>query len=232
MAEVVMILGESGTGKTTAIGKNEELGIIGLNPKETMLYSVVDKGLPTKGWKKHYNSTNKNYYATRNHVLLMKSLMNCKDRPEIKNIVIDDFQYVLSGKFIDDIPRKGGSEGYDKYNEALALVWEFINNPKKLRDDQIVFILSHVETISEDLNKRTRFKAIGKATHRYVTPEGLVSIVLYAEGDMEGDMPKKFFRTQGGNEDSCKSPHGMFPSLTIKNDLGYVAKQIREYYEG
>ena len=92
----IAIVGNSGEGKSTSIGKNDELGIEGLNPAETVIINVADKDLPFRGWRKLYDGTKKisaggNYTSTSNADTIAATIKLIVDkRPEIKNIVIDD----------------------------------------------------------------------------------------------------------------------------------------------
>ena len=49
-AETILILGESGMGKSTSLRN--------LNPKETFIISTTSKPLPWRGWKKNYTEFN------------------------------------------------------------------------------------------------------------------------------------------------------------------------------
>ena len=61
-AETILILGESGQGKSTSLRN--------LNPKETFIISTTSKPLPWRGWKKMYtkfdpkNNPEGNWYQT------------------------------------------------------------------------------------------------------------------------------------------------------------------------
>ena len=46
MAQSVLVIADSGTGKSTAIRD--------LNPDETFIINIANKPLPFKGWKKNY----------------------------------------------------------------------------------------------------------------------------------------------------------------------------------
>ena len=56
MGNVIGIMGDSGSGKTTAMRN--------LDPKTTMYVDCDKKGLSWKGWKKDFNSKNENYLVT------------------------------------------------------------------------------------------------------------------------------------------------------------------------
>ena len=53
MSKVIAIAGESGSGKTTSLRN--------LDPASTYIFDADKKGLSWRGWKKQYNSENKNY---------------------------------------------------------------------------------------------------------------------------------------------------------------------------
>lgn len=94
MAVGIIVAGDSGSGKSTSIGKIDELGIIGLDPKETVIINVKNKPLPFRGWKSQYGgkiSEGGNYYASSNSEEIIR-VMNyiSMNRPEIKNVVLDD----------------------------------------------------------------------------------------------------------------------------------------------
>ena len=50
-AETILVLGESGAGKSTSLRT--------LNPKETFIISTTSKPLPWRGWKKNYTKFSK-----------------------------------------------------------------------------------------------------------------------------------------------------------------------------
>ena len=87
-AEIILILGESGVGKSTSLRN--------LNPTETFIISTTSKPLPWRGWKKNFikfdpaNPNVGNWYQTPKSSQITKivKFINVK-RPEIKNIIID-----------------------------------------------------------------------------------------------------------------------------------------------
>lgn len=87
-AETMLILGESGNGKTTSLRN--------LDPKKTFIISTTSKPLPWRGWKKVYtkfdpkDNLNGNWYQTSksNQITKIVKFINAK-RPEIKNIIVD-----------------------------------------------------------------------------------------------------------------------------------------------
>lgn len=83
MANVAIIMGKSGTGKSTSIKS--------LNPDETVIIGMLDKRLPFKGSKKMYNAERKNLFFLEKHTDIINYLKNISDKAtNVKNIVIDD----------------------------------------------------------------------------------------------------------------------------------------------
>lgn len=225
MAQGVLIIAESGAGKSTSIEN--------LNPAETFIINVANKALPFKGWKKKYttwskeNPTGNMYYGnTPANIEACIKYVNEK-RKEIKVLVIDDFQYMSSFEFFDRVDEKG----YDKFTQIGAHLARIARMPKDLREDLQVYFLTHAEE-SADLEGKKKFKAktIGKMVDEKLTLEGLFSIVLFgkAKKDKEGQI-RYVFETQTTGDNTCKSPKDMFEAFEIPNDLAAVRQAIIDY---
>ena len=225
MANGVLIIAESGAGKSTSIEM--------LDSKETFIINVANKPLPFKGWKKKYSVWSKdnpsgNMYdkATPESIEACLKYVNEK-RPEIKTIVIDDFQYMSSFEFFD----KADEKGYEKFTKIGAHLARVARMPKDMRPDLTIFFLTHAEE-STDIEGKRKFKAktIGKMVDEKLTLEGLFSIVLFGKvkKDKDGNI-RYVFETQTNGENTCKSPKGMFNSFEIPNDLAFVIKSIYDY---
>jgi ABC-type oligopeptide transport system ATPase subunit len=225
MGQGILIIGESGSGKSTSIES--------LDPKSTFIINVANKGLPFKGWKKKYTIWSKdnvtgNMYdkATPLNIEACIRYVNEK-RPEIKTIVIDDFQYMSSFEFFERVDEKG----YEKFTQIGAHLARIARLPKDLREDLQVYFLTHAEE-STDMEGKKKFKAktIGKMVDEKLTLEGLFSIVLFGKVKKNKDGEIRYvFETQNNGENTCKSPRNMFPEFEIANDLDVVRKAIIDY---
>jgi len=225
MAQGVLIIAESGAGKSTSIEA--------LDPKETFIINVANKPLPFKGWRKKYTIWSKenpsgNMYDKAGPENIEACIKYVSEkRPEIKTIVVDDFQYMSSFEFFD----KANEKGYEKFTQIGAHLARIARMPKDMREDLLIFFLTHAEEAT-DMEGKRKFKAktIGKMVDEKLTLEGLFSIVLFgkAKRNKEGDI-RYVFETQTNGENTCKSPRGMFPTLEIQNDLQYVVKSIKDY---
>ena len=225
MAQSILVIAESGAGKSTSIEN--------LDPKETFIINVANKPLPFKGWKSKYvtlskENPNGNLSNAGSPQGIMKALEYINlSRPEIKNIVIDDFQYMSSFEYFDRATEKG----YDKFTQIGAGLASVAKKPKDLKDDLMIFFLTHAEeALDMDGKRRVKAKTIGKMVDEKLTLEGLFSIVLFGKVKKNKDGEIRYvFETQNNGENTCKSPKGMFNSFEIPNDLEYVRKAIIDY---
>ena len=227
MATSTLIIAESGSGKSTSIRN--------LIPKETFIINIANKPLPFKGWKSNYKQISKdnpngNLTSTSTSVGIMKALKHVNDNmPHIKNVVVDDWKYMSSFEYFD----RANEKGYDKFTQIASNLAQVAKMPKDLRDDLFIFFLTHSEE-STDINghRKVKAKTVGKMIDNTLTLEGLFSIVLFGKVIKHEDGNLEYvFETQTNGENTCKSPMGMFESITIPNDLQYVKERILEYNE-
>jgi len=201
MAIKTLILGESGTGKSTSLRN--------FNPADICYINPAQKPLPFKGKFESLMGTT----DIRKISLFIKQANK-------KIVVIDDGQYIMSFQYMHRLKESG----WDKYNDIQSDYFQLIEMADNLPDDVTVYFLSHLE-IKED--GRQKIKTIGKMLDEKITIEGMFTTVLktyVSDG-------KYFFLTQNSGTDTVKSPMGMFPSFAIDNDLNYVDEKIRNYYE-
>jgi hypothetical protein len=211
MSIAAMILGHSGSGKSRSM--------LNLNPASTYVIQVIDKPLPFKGWKSKYSKESKNLKVTDNAHAIISIVQNISTQaPHINCIVIDDTQYVMANEFM----RRCYEKSFEKFSEIARNMWDILTACANLREDLVVFLLSHTE---ENDTGTTKMKTIGKLLDDKITCEGMVSIVLrtFCQDGKYG------FYTQNNGRDTVKSPEGMFSSATIDNDLELVRKAIVEY---
>lgn len=212
MALPVLIMGQSGSGKTFSLKnfKQDEIGIIS-----------VEKGrLPFKSdlkvvrLPKYENSADINTYAQAN-AAKYSWIMNAIAKAKTKSIAIDDSQYLMANEMFD----RSGEKGYDKFTDIAKNFRNLIHFINDLdQDDKIVYFLHHTEIGADG---REKCKTVGKMLDEKLCVEGCFDIVIYCQ-DHE-------FYTQGDKISTAKSPEGMFDPK-IPNDLKFVDDKIREYY--
>lgn len=205
----VLIIGESGSGKSTSIRN--------LDPKETFIIRVLGKPLPFKGWQNIYNETNME--TTDNSQRIRTILTDISlNKKQFKTVIIDDFQYVMANEFM----RRAKEKGFDKFTEIGENAWQLLYHSTMLREDLIVIFLSHSET---DDNGRIRTKTIGKLLTEKITVEGIFTVVLQTVVNDDGYN----FLTKNNGLNTAKAPMGMFDKDYIPNDLQIVVESIRRY---
>jgi len=236
MAVTYLIVGESGSGKSTSLGQIKEFGHKGVNPEETAIINVMDKPLPFKGSRTSYGkriSEGGNYASVSGGKDIVSALAHINyERPDIKNVVIDDFQYIMAEEFM----AKALKKGYDKFNEIGKHAYDVITSGKNMREDINFICIAHSDY--DDKAGTYKLKTIGKMLDDKVNLAGLFTVVLYTmvEFDSKDKDSKYYFVTNkyadnAGNEIPAKSPIGMFKDKLISNDLGKVIDKANEYYD-
>ena len=151
MAIPVLVLGESGTGKSASLRNFKE--------SDVKVINVANKPLPFKNKLE--------CVAVDTYEKILKELKNTNK----KAIVLDDAQYIMANEFM----RRATERGYDKFTEIAFHMWDIVESVKDLPADTVVYFLSHIERDSEGNEK---VKTIGKLLDEKITLEGMYTIVL------------------------------------------------------
>ena len=137
-SKLIGVVGETGTGKSTAIKH--------LNPKETYIINVAKKELPFRGSQKLYNTENKNYKEVDDPVEVTRLLKVISDKaPHIKTIVIEDSNYLMGFRMVE----KATETGFTKFSIMAKDMVDMFRSARALRDDLVIFYYSHPETIED-----------------------------------------------------------------------------------
>ena len=147
----VLILGESGSGKSASLRnfKPDEIGVINVNGKPFPFRNQL-RSISTDNYQKITNILNKT---------------------ESKTIIIDDSQYLMVNEFM----RMAKLNGYQKFTEIALNFWNLINTVTALPDDRIVYFLHHIDTTDDGVQ---RIKTVGKLLNEKITLEGMFTIVM------------------------------------------------------
>ena len=216
MANSVLVLGNSGSGKSTSLRN--------LISEETMIINTIGKPLPFRGARSKYKPLSSdglegNYYASDDPKTIRRiiNLVNTK-RPEIKQIVLDDFGYTITNSFM----RKASQKGYDRFIEIAKDTFDILEAVNSIRDDLYCFVMMHTEIDSQGVH---RCKTVGKMIDQYICIEGKFSTVLHTVVSDGG----YFFLTNFDGQHLCKTPLGAFDQLLIDNDLQLVKDTLEQY---
>lgn len=220
-SKLIGIVGSTGTGKSTSIKH--------LNPQETYIINTAKKELPFKGADKLYNAESKNYKEVDEITEITRLLKTISEKaPHIKNIVIEDSNYMMSFRMAE----KATEVGYTKFTILAKDMVELFREARKLRDDLKVFYFTHPEII-EDSGEIVgyRMKTSGKMLDNQINLEGLFTICLYTHVEENKDGSASYnFVTNRFKKYPAKSPDGMFSEIKVPNNLQLVVDTINEYY--
>lgn len=152
----VMILGESGSGKSASLR--------GFSPDEVGVFNIAGKRLPFRNTLKVANNVG---YGT---------IISGLKKASKKAYVIDDSQYLLCFEMFD----RAKETGYQKFTDMAQHFYSLIQTIlRETPDDVIVYFLHHTELVGE----RRKAKTIGKMLDEKLTVEGLFTVVLLCETD-------------------------------------------------
>lgn len=224
MAQEILIIGQSGTGKSTSLTN--------LDSTSTAIINPAKKALPFKGFKSKYKEWNKdnpngNLFNVDNAAQIIQVLdyINTK-RPEIKNVIIDDANYIMAFEYI----KRAKETGFQKFTDIGVNYSNIITKGCGMREDINFIVMMHPEVDTDALgNKIIKAKSVGKLVDQYLNIEGMFSIVLYTKVIKHEKGLDYVFITQNDGSNTGKSPKGMFDTLEIQNDLSFVINKIEEY---
>jgi len=221
MSKLIAIAGDTGVGKSSSL--------VHLDPKETYIINVAGKELPFRGSSKLYNAENKNYKVveTAGEVLALLNTLSLK-APHIKNIIIEDANYLMGFNMVD----RATETGYTKFSVMAQSMKNLIQGAKKLRDDITVVYMSHIEEI-EDAGEIVgyKLKTAGKLVDKELKLDGLFTVVIYAVPETKGEKTEYNFHTNRFKKYPAKSPAGMFEQNTMENNLKTIIETVNKYYE-
>lgn len=176
----VLILGESGSGKSASLRN--------FAPNEVLIFNVVGKPLPFRKRLKTIENADYNKIGAE------------LSKGKYKTYVIDDSQYLLANELFN----RAKETGYGKFTDIAVRFKNMISYiAQSLPPDVTVYLLHHTEITDSG---RIKAKTIGKMLDNQLTVEGLFTIVLLCR--MDGD--RHIFETQSDGLTTAKSPMEMF----------------------
>lgn len=174
MSSLICLAGASNSGKSTSLKY--------LNPEETFIISCTNKQLQIPGFRKKYpkieikdKKLTGNWMVSNNYTNINKTLeIVSKTRPEIKTVVIDDANYLLSNETFQNALVKG----YEKFSVLAKNYYDLIQYCQGLRDDLLIVFVSHIENGGSDMEPDYKLWTTGKH-FASITPNSVNSKQLY-----------------------------------------------------
>lgn len=218
MSRVIGVMGESGSGKTTAMRN--------LPPEETFYLDCDKKGLNWKGWRSQYNPDNKNYWSSDSFSVVSGILRKINDNEQFQHIhyiVIDTINSLMVAEEMKILAMQSGDKR-SAWSDLAQNGWALINLALELRDDLTVIILCHSETISDDNGIiRTRIKTNGRKLEKLVLESKMTTVVW----SVRQDGKYKFILSADGS--TCKVPINAFQTDECENDIMIVIKALEDF---
>ena len=171
MANTICLAGLSNSGKSTSMRY--------LDSDSTFIVSCTNKQLQIPGFRKKYIKVSVedgklmgNWLVSSNYSQITKILsIVSKTRTEIKTIVIDDINYLLSAETFQNALTKG----YEKFSIMAKNYYDLIEHCQGLRDDLLVVFVTHVENYGTEIDPLYRIWTTGKY-FACITPNSVKSV--------------------------------------------------------
>ena len=203
MARLVIVLGNSGSGKSTSL-RNFKKG-------EINIISPLGKELPFKSDLK---------------TTLVKDIDTLKKTiPKTKApvVVIDDANYYLTLYKAKHLMDKNPYEAPKYVAHTFTGILESI---MFLETEQTFYVFAHMDKDSEGYKT---FKTTGAFIKDDLLPEGMTNIVMEAKMDDDGEY---VFQVKRNDDRSpVKTPMDMFDTEFVPNDLKELNTKINNYYK-
>ena len=145
----VLIIGESGTGKSTSMRNLTDAGIV----------NVFGKPMPFRSELKTANLDR------------CEKIIPVLEKAKTDVVVIDDLQGVLVTQFMG----RAKETGYQKFTDMALGYFNVIRTVQSMPAHKRVYFMSHIE---RDQHGYEKVKTIGRLLDEKVTVEGLFTIVL------------------------------------------------------
>lgn len=229
MSNVICLAGLSNTGKSTSLKY--------LEPSETFIVSCTNKQLQIPGFRKKYikvsvedGQLKGNWLVSNSYERITKILkVVSQSRPDIKTVVIDDLNYLLSNEIMSTAEEKG----YEKFTRQAKNYYDIINNAQNLRDDLTVVMISHIINDGTDIEPFWKLYTSGKMLDKTVNLDGLFSYILYTDKYVDDNDEVQYrIMTRTNGNDTCRSVAGCFADKYIEPNMKLVIDTINKFESG
>lgn len=226
---LLCLAGHSNSGKSTTLKY--------LNPEETFIISCTNKQLQIPGFRKKYKKAVVqdgkfvgNWMVSNNYETISKCLdIISKTRNDIKTIVIDDINYLLSNEIMNNALEKG----FEKFTRQAKNYYDIITQAQNLREDLTVVVISHIVNDGTDMEQNWKLYSSGKMLDRTVNLDGLFSYILYTDVAVDDDGNVTYrIRTRTNGNDTCRSVQGCFTEKYIEPNMQLVIDTINKFENG
>ncbi len=200
MGTAILVLGKSGSGKSTSLRNFE--------PDEVGILNVLGKPLPFRGGATFPQITKPCY----------RQIIETLRRNKLRCYVVDDSTYLIQNESFN----RSREKGYEKFVDMALHFQQLIAAATATDNDTIVYFLHHVD---ENADGTEKVKTIGKMLDEKYCIEGACPVVI----DCVVQDGEHVFVTANNGNNLAKAPMGSLPDK-MDNDLKAVDTALREYW--
>lgn len=200
MGVAILVLGKSGSGKSTSLRD--------FAPEEIGIYNVLGKPLPFRGGARYQQVMRPSY----------GEIISGLRRNARRAYVVDDSTYLMQNENFT----RAREAGFAKFTEMALHFQELIAAALATDADTIVYFLHHVE---EGADGSEKVKTVGKMLDEKYCIEGACPVVI----DCVVRDGEHLFVTANDGVNLAKAPMGSLPD-TMPNNLKDVDAMLREYW--
>ena len=223
MGKMILVIGDPGTGKSTAIE--------GLDPKSTVIIKPNNKQLPFRGSSKLYNEELGNVVIANEFNALGATLeaINASKSGKVKTIIVEDLTHYFSHRVMKDAK----TTGFQKWSDmAVDCFNALIKFEAKLRSDLTVIVVGHTDRAVDAMgNTIITLQTPGKLLENNIKIPSYFTYMLHTDvTETNGKMEYRFLTNFDGTK-IAKTPKGCFEKY-IPNDYQLVIDTIEKYQKG
>jgi len=202
MAVLVQITGYPGEGKSYA-SRN-------MDPKTTFFIDADSKGLAWTGWRKDFNTENKNYVSDVSNPSSVYAYLEAvsEKRPEVNVVIVDTISTMMSDTEVTAMKKPS----FDAWRDYAVDIYELYGKAHSLRDDLIIVFVAHPMLINDKDNpyKQKLVTKVGGKKLTTMNLGGKINYNLYTEVKRDGKGGGEyFFLTQSDGVNEARSVHGV-----------------------
>lgn len=234
MAELILVMGKSGVGKSTSLRT--------LPPSQTIVLSPNAKSLPFAQSAKNY-VRGQNLFVNNNMMggsddakfalekVDIKAFIRtvAEKAPGVRYLVIEDFTHYFSSRILSKsfLAQNSGNAAFQRWNQFGADVYDTIfRDTQNLREDLYIILLHHTSLNEEGYHA---FKSPGKLLDNTIDVPSYFTYIFHAMTTQSEKQTNYVFQTNKDSIYHAKTPMGAFPELHIPNDMKVVLDTIDKY---
>lgn len=220
---MILVIGEPGSGKSTAIET--------LDPESTVIIKPNNKALPFRGGASKYSVEKKNVVINKEFKDLEATLnaINASTSGKVKTIVVEDLTHYFSHRVMKDAK----TSGFQKWTDmALDCFNSLIKIESGLREDLSIIVIGHTSRSSDTSgNMIISLQTPGQLLENNIKIPSYFTYMIHTDViETNGKMEYRFLTNFDGIK-VAKTPKECFPKY-IPNDYKLVLETIEKYEKG